>query len=333
MLKKMKNSRLIRKSSEYFSKLSMPAIMSCIVFGIIILHACDDIIEKDITDKDVFLIAPADSLKTKYSTQTFMWDWVEGALTYNLRVVTPSFDRIEQIIVDTTVSTNKFTLNLSPGVYEWGVRAMNGSSATDYFIRILEIDSTLDLRNQKVTLSYPVEGYATNNQKVSFVWAKLYNATSYYFELRPPDWNGSNPYYSRTTTGDTVNVSIVPEGNYTWAVKATNDNTSTDFTTRSVAIDRTAPAKPGLLEPADKALITENSVKLTWSRNEKGARLYDSVYVAIDTFFTNVKISQRVDTTFLSIDLNQDTTYFWKVKTVDAAKNLSNFDIRKFTKK
>jgi hypothetical protein len=124
----------------------------------------------------------------------------------------------------------------------------------------------------------------------------------------------------------------LPEANFVWAVKASNQNTSPGFPTKAIIIDRTAPAKPTLSSPADKSSYTTWPVTLSWKRSETGAKFYDSVYVATDTLFTNKVISQIVDTTFLSLTLTLDTTYFWKVKTIDAAGNVSGFDIRKFTK-
>lgn len=302
------------------------------ILCVFIVNACDDVIEPDLTNKEVTLVAPADSISTQFSTQTFYWDGVKGALSYHLRIVRPNFTHIEQLVADTAVTETRFTINLNPGKYEWGVSAQNGSSATAYFIRTLQIDSSSNLINQKVQLSYPVQGYTTNSQNVNFSWKQLYNATSYYFELRPSNFNG-NPFYTRTTTGDTVNVSNIPEGNFIWAIKASNQNTSTDFSTQTILIDRTAPAKPTLLAPKDRSAVTSWPVKLSWNRNENGAGIYDSIYVAIDTLFTTKVLSQVVDTASLSVTFTQDTTYFWKVKTIDAAGNVSGFDVWKFTKK
>ena len=304
-----------------------------LAFGIFYLYmfvGCDDIIEPDLTNKEVFLTAPGDSIRTKFSTQTFMWEPVKGALSYRLRIVRPSFNHIEQITLDSAVTATRFTVNLVPGAYEWGVSAQNGSSATAFFIRTLQIDSTSDLRSQKVTLSTPVNGFATNANNVRFGWGLLYNATSYYIELRPS--NGSSPIFSKTTTNDTVNISNIPEGSYVWAVKASNQNTSTDFSTQTILIDLTAPGSPTLSSPGNRTTISVWPVLLSWKRIETGAKFYDSVYVAIDTLFTHKILSQRVDTTFLSVTFTQDTTYFWKVKTIDAAGNVSGFDVRKFTK-
>jgi len=303
-----------------------------IAIVLLMMQSCDDIIEPNISNKEVYLTAPADSLKTQFSTQTFCWDPVKGALSYRLQIVRPSFNRIEQFIMDTTVTDTKFTVNLVPGKYEWGVSAQNGSSATAYFIRTLQIDSSSDLRSQKVKLNYPVNGYITNSKNTLFTWDLLYNATSYYFELRPSNFDGTNAFYTKTTSFDTVNVANIPKGAFVWAVKASNQNTSTDFSTQTIIIDRTAPAKPTLLTPADRSSVSAWPLTLSWKRSETGSKFYDSIYVAMDTLFTNKVVSQVVDTTFLSLTLPLDTTYFWKVKTIDPAGNISEFDVRKFTK-
>jgi len=292
--------------------------------------ACDDIFEPDLSGKKLVLVAPGDSIKTDLSTQTFYWEELKGALDYNLQIVIPSFNKIQQFVLDTTITSHSFIVNLSPGKYEWRVRAQNGSSKTGYIVRMFEIDSTMDLTKQKVLLTSPADEISTNNRKILFGWSRLYNATGYNVQIWKPDLTGS---IVKDTTITTISASMgsdLADGNYVWGVKAFNANTNTNLATRKVTIDRTAPTIiPALTSPQNKAHLTSWPVNLTWNRSDSdgGSNLFDSIYVAVDTFFTaKVTSYKSLDKTY-SLTLSDDTTYFWKVKTIDMAGNRGPFSI------
>ena len=69
---------------------------------------CRDVFEKDISEKEVVLVAPADSVETTRATLTFAWEERDGATGYRLVVVSPSFDRIELYVLDTLVEGNQY---------------------------------------------------------------------------------------------------------------------------------------------------------------------------------------------------------------------------------
>ena len=94
---------------------------------------CRDVFEKDISEKEVVLVAPADSVETTRATLTF------GATGYRLVVVSPSFDRIELYVLDTLVEGNQYAYTLEPGRYEWGVRPENSAYEGIYRWRVLTV--------------------------------------------------------------------------------------------------------------------------------------------------------------------------------------------------
>ena len=100
---------------------------------------CRDVFEKDISEKEVELIAPADSVETTHATLTFVWEERDGATGYRLVVVSPSFDRIELYVLDTLVEGNQYTYTLEPGRYEWGVRPENSAYEGIYRWRVLTV--------------------------------------------------------------------------------------------------------------------------------------------------------------------------------------------------
>jgi hypothetical protein len=293
-----------------------------------LFSSCEDIIERDIANKELIVIAPGDSLRTSIATQTFWWEELEGARTYNLQIVSPSFESVEVVLADTVVTKNKFVINLFPGKFEWRLKAQNGSYESAFVTRSLEIDSTRDLKALKVSLTSPADESYFNSSSVFFKWQKIYNADTYSMEIHNSDWNGSVAYTLSSISHDTNTVKNLKDGAYIWGIKAWNTNSATDFSTSKITIDLVAPATPVLLTPLDKANIQQPPVNLTWSRtSDTGSPLSDSLIISKDSLFRSDKIIIRelLSETKLDNAVSDTGTFFWKVKTVDAAHNEGGF--------
>jgi hypothetical protein len=101
-------------------------LLCLIVFG------CEEVLERSLEGKKVVLQAPANNLSTTDSAHLFYWDEMEGALEYQLQIVTPRFDSIVRLIEDSTMNGVTFDTELEPGTYQWRVRALNNSTRSDY---------------------------------------------------------------------------------------------------------------------------------------------------------------------------------------------------------
>lgn len=111
-----------------------------LVFLMLLLAGgCRDVFEKDISEKDVVLVAPADSVETIHRTLTFAWEEKEGATGYRLVIVSPSFERAELYLLDTLVDGLRYTVTLEPGEYAWGVRPENSAYEGIYNRRVLTV--------------------------------------------------------------------------------------------------------------------------------------------------------------------------------------------------
>jgi hypothetical protein len=293
------------------------------------LVACDDIFETDLSNKTVKLLAPANKIKTKFGTQTFYWEELKGATSYKLQVVTPSFDSIQQFVADTSVLHNNFMLNLTPGSYQWRVIAKNGSSKTDSAtIWTVTIDTTTDLQNLKVELDSPKDGFVTNAKKNTFTWKPLPYATGYYFLIGTSDLSGLDGVKVTTTS---ISLDTLKNGSYNWGVKAFNGTTITgSWITRTILIDTIAPKTPSPIEPKGKVDLTNRTVKFRWTRVEDdGSKLSDCIYISSDSVqllpsnLSKINYEAKLDTTGIDHTFSADGTYFWTLKTVDAAGNSS----------
>jgi len=94
--------------------------------------ACEEALERSLTNAEVQLVAPVNNLVTQDSVHTFFWEELEGATQFELQIVSPGFDSIARFVVDTTLTRNRFTMELDSGEHEWRVRARNNSTVSPY---------------------------------------------------------------------------------------------------------------------------------------------------------------------------------------------------------
>ena len=144
--------------------------------------SCNDVIEKDIEEDTVVLIAPGDGLVTDSTDITFFWDVVDGAGGYIFQLVTGEFDTPDLLLLDSLVLGNKITLRLDSGIYAWGISAQNNGYATRFSVRSLTI--TDGIRNDGLYENiFPPDNAVLSDTAVAFVWDKQENVERYIFEV------------------------------------------------------------------------------------------------------------------------------------------------------
>lgn len=299
-----------------------------------LLGSCKDIIEPDLKNQTVNLLSPSNGFNSQSASISFWWDEVKYATKYHLQVVKPNFSGIQALLLDTNLTTNKFTYSFGSGPYQWRVRAENGSSQTAYVTRSFSIDSTLNLANQAITLSLPADNYISNVYKQQFKWLLLSSADDYRVEVLS---GGSNIFTNATYTKDTLTYIFPGDGTYTWRVKGQNVQSSTPFTSRTIIIDGTVPNTPTLTLPNDQdstsflvGTKTKAAISLSWDRGVvTGSAITDSVSI-YQVPATSVNIKKASTTTAYSDSLATGK-YYWKVISIDAAGNKSAYSsVRSF---
>jgi hypothetical protein len=83
------------------------------------------LIEEELDDQEISQKAPGDGAVLKDENVSFWWTRIENITGYQLLVITPEFKKIERIVIDSTLTKERFDCKLSNGVYEWLVRAFN----------------------------------------------------------------------------------------------------------------------------------------------------------------------------------------------------------------
>jgi len=306
-------------------------LLAVTITALSIIAGCKDIIETDLTEERINIIVPSNNLHTNLLAHTFSWDKVDQAIKYHFQMISPDFSNAEILVADSNLTGTKIQLTLSPGTYQWRVKAFNNSSSTNYVTYTLTIDST--------ALVSPANNYATTTQKILFHWYKLYNADDYRFEIRNPDWAGGLVINPQITQHDTITFTL-DEGVYEWGVQGHNAVSNSSFVTRKLYIDLTAPSLPVLLYPSVNAsiqdsVLSNSTLIFTWQRETtNGSPVKDSLYLASDSLFTptGIKTTAYLTDTSFSYVMTTSGTYYWKIRSIDAAGNKSAYtSTRRFT--
>lgn len=305
------------------NKIILAAFSIAIAFYV---TSCRDIVSTNLSRKSITILAPGNNLVSQSYTQQFWWQEIEGADQYNLQIVKPSFTAGQQLIVDTTISGNKYTHTLQPGAYQWRVRAQNNTSNTDYVTYNLTIDSTLNLSNQLLLLDTPPDNFYADSLSQTFSWFAMPNATEYIFRILT--LSGIQIGNSQATSGTDISYTFPGEGTYKWRVSASNSQSGSPYSEHTIIIDITNPGIPTLTFAPINDTTRLIPVPLAWNSIEANA----SYYLQISTDSTFTSIVKDTTTSDLSYNFRNPITnqfYFWRLRAIDLANNVGAYSNRR----
>ena len=290
----------------------------------LLIFACDDVFEIDISQQQLILLAPADLLLTENTVHTFWWEEVEGATEYTLQIVAGTFEAANALMLDTTLTLDKYEHTLSTGDYQWRVKAKNSVFETDYSTHSLFIDSSIVISSGEIVLISPAQNHASAELSINFTWEELYNADFYQWELRDTISNLLSQQTDLTNT--TTSFTFSNDGLYTWQVQGFNNtsNTFTSFSSRTMYIDTQAPQQASLTSPGSgDTLNAANEIVFQWEAQQPVAgesAVIDYLYVAADSSFSESPLSIQEGAQTHSQSLTEGR-YYWKIERTDAAGN------------
>lgn len=287
----------------------------------LITFSCEEIVlEDDISEEIVQLVAPMDKADFFSTGITFTWEPIESVTQYRIQIARPNFTNPLQIVADTIVKTTSFSTQLNIGDYEWRVKGLNSAYNTVYSTRSLKVSNNEDFQNNNVTLSLPVNNTITNIASQNLVWQSLIDATAYRVQIVNPENNAI--ISEQDVTLPNLNYTF-PQGTYQWKVRATNGNQNTLYSTRSITIDTTAPNTPTLTAPADQSNMPTGEIAFQWSRVPiSGSAEKDSIYIFKNINLTNLQY-KNVETSPYNTSALASGTYYWFVRSFDKAGNMS----------
>lgn len=308
--------------------------------GLIIINSCSkDVIATDITKKTINILAPNDKDSSVIYSTLFWWDAVSGADKYNFQIVKPSFNNIQQLIVDTNIAasvndvTIKYYYTLSPGTYQWRVNATNNSGSTVYITRTITIDTTSDLSQQIPILISPTNNGFVNSFMPTFKWSSIFTATKYEFYVT----KGATDIVHDTLNSFSKTPVLPTEGVYLWEVKALNNTSSSQYSSQwTITVDTTAPGAAVPTAPANTntTTVATSSLSLTWNAatDNLSPTLSYTVYIYSGTTKPGADTANinspsailKVPTTTTSYSFTTSTsgtTYYWNILAADLAGN------------
>ncbi len=280
--------------------------------------SCEEILlENDISDKTVSLVAPFNDATFTSTGITFSWEPVEDADEYRIQIARPNFENPLEIVVDELTEETFSTQQLNIGTYQWRVKAVNSAYETAYTTRTINVISNDDFQNNTVILSSPATNLITNTNVQNLNWQPVIGAVSYQLQVT----NASNVLVlDQTLTSSNYNYTFV-DGNFQWRVRASNGTLQTLFSSRSILVDTTAPNTPVLSLPANNSTIVENDVTFSWTRTPiNGSNENDTIKIYSDSGLTNL-IEESQTTSPFTTNLD-DGTYYWIVVATDEAGNV-----------
>lgn len=289
--------------------------------GLGLLTGCTEIIEKDLEGYGVVLLTPPAGHVTTLNQVVFRWETVPYATHYRVQVATPDLTAPSLFVLDSSTSSNTYTLTLSPGEYQWRVRAENGSSHTEWYTRTLTVSATTSLDGQVPVLVSPLNGVISDSNTIVFDWDTLPFTADHRFELRQNSETGAL-LQALITPESTITLNNLADGHYAWGVQAQNDVPSNSlFTYRLFTVDVNPPSTPVQLAPLSGATIPQTPFTFLWQSGQDAVTDTQDSLIVKNSVLQVIRSIGNVSGTYAdSLGLG---SYTWTVKTIDEAGNKS----------
>jgi hypothetical protein len=301
-----------------------------LLLACVLLAACRDIIEKDITNDTVELVSPTDNARSGTLLQTLYWNPLDGVQGYRVQITKNNFNPDSIFLVmDSTVKATQFSYGFSVGKYQWRVSGVNSAYNSKFSNpRTLHIDSSSDVGIQILELVSPEDKSFTNQLKVPFSWKSLPQASSYRVQI--DTGNGTSLESNISTT--TFAYTFMRAGSYSWRVQGVDSKgKSTAFSSRTLIIDQTTP----VVTPTSSTTVVplgDSTTTVTWKSADNPPNISgiysDSIYVFSDSLGTLITGFPKLNNTgsqIISVKLQTNAPVYrwWKATTIDNAQNHS----------
>ncbi len=299
------------------------SILSPVIISLVILAAlligCDDIFEEDLTNQSVVLLNPVEQASLKNTNVNFLWEQMEGANAYNIQLVKGSFAMPEAYLLDSTVTDNRYEIDLLVGKYEWKVAALNASSISKYIQRTFTID-TSGISDQTVTVYTPEDSSYQNTLHIQCSWQPLTDALFYEIQL---DLLGTDTVTltKQQLIATETQLSTTYEGWHTFKVFGLSENLNPSIpTTHKILVDTTTP-KNSVITSILTDTITDETLLIEWDQySDVGSPIYDSIFLYSDSALIT---AQKTNFDFYRTPALPKGNLKFKIATYDVAGNRS----------
>ncbi len=267
------------------------------------------------TTNTVNLTAPANNSDSATPRTNLNWSNLSGSTAYEVAYDTSASFSSPLASIKTATTSNLFIQNLYFNqVYFWRVRAINAVDTSDW--SPVWSFTTLD----GLVHTSPLDGATGQALTTEINWAGVSGGVGYIYRYdTSPLFNVSPTIGNAIGTNSRADINLPLYGQtYYWQV-AVFDSVDTSgwsnpwsFTT----IYQLATA-PVLVNPFDLATgVAQSNVTLNWNA-VVGALGYEFAY-ALDSTFSQAVVAATSDTFDIINGLSSFTTYYWRVRAVDA---------------
>ncbi|MDI5887618.1 hypothetical protein [Flavobacterium yafengii] len=204
--------RVRGENFAYQSSYSFPATFSTVI-------------SEDLTNQQVILSSPQNDIYVNFTNITLNWQSLPNATSYSVEVI--NVTNGQQIYQNSAITGISATLNipsLADGIYEWRVKAKNGTTETlQYAGRKFSIDTVIANQPQNVTPAN--NSIQTINQQVSFTWTIATDSgtvqapISYKIEFSNNE-NFTTISQTSNASSTTFQQTFSTAGIYFWRIKA-----------------------------------------------------------------------------------------------------------------
>jgi hypothetical protein len=275
----------------------------------------------DVVPEVTLLLRPANNSTVNPLGIRLEWEPNPTAEFYTLQVSTSSdFSNTANYIINEEglTNTNYYIENLNSNkTYYWRVRAYNRKS-TDYHSSTFTLNtSSFTVTPSNTKLISPANDANIFSTSIKFTWeepiAKSYRlqvSTSESFNTLVSNISGI------TTTSYTVS-NLIRNTQYYWRVIPSNEvGTGKPSEVRKVrsASSSSSITAPKLTSPIDKSTIPSNNLVFNWE-NQPNSAFY-RIQISTSSSFSSFVVNQTniQGTSFEIPKLNDNTTYYWRVR-------------------
>ena len=276
------------------------------------------------------LVSPSNGAGNQSTTLTLFWTSSAGATTYRLQVATtPTFTTT--VFDDSTLTTTAQQIGplTNNTIYYWRVNAKNAAGISGYSATW----SFSTLGFAAPTLVSPPNNATNQPTTLTLVWNPSTGATTYRLQL------ATTPTFTTTAFDDSIITTTSQQvgplnGNtiYYWRVNAKNAAETSSYSALwNFTTTMTAPSAPSLVSPLNGAINQPFILTLRWNRSTSAVTYRLQVSTTPSFVNTVFDDSTLVPTSRTIYRLNNDVTYYWRVKAKNALGESPYSEIWNFT--
>lgn len=240
------------------------------------------------------------------------WSFVSKATSYHIYRATSQYGTYKRI--GTSKKTNYTDKKLRIGTtYYYKVKAVNSSGLSPYS---LVVKATVGRNSSSLSAPSGFTAKAASDTQISLQWNSVSKATNYYI-YRATSSSANYSKIASTNLTYYTDKNLSEKTTYYYKVQAVSNSSNSEYS--FVVAATTQVSIIYLATPANLTAKSEDDdeISLDWDSVDHATYYY--IYRATSSSGTFSKITTVTDTDYTDRDLNENTTYYYKVQAYDGS--------------